>query len=241
LHGEGRYKELHQSNIDSTEDKTRDIHRAGFREKATSEGSDVWDYFVLPQVFRSDLCKGFEQKTVTKVLKEKGILQPGTDGKMSKLKRLPGMGNTRCYVISGKALFEENSVIIPQAERAGTPQPEQGVPPSEGNECNKNEVLPVAEHQKHREHPKIAVTNKSSENELISDAAEPTHPTARVKPGANKEAQQNSRQQGSTEAQQQTRSSVKTKRLPTVQANLDFGPGVDTSTRTGTTANYGPV
>ena len=109
MHGEGRYVDVNSYNSTAgyTEDKTRDTHRAGFREKVQTNESDIWNYYVLPQVFKTELCKGFEHSNVTKTLTEKGILHPGEKGKMAQSKHLPGMGKTRCYVISGKALFGE--------------------------------------------------------------------------------------------------------------------------------------
>jgi uncharacterized protein (DUF927 family) len=109
MHGEGRYVDVKSCNRypDFTEDKTRDTRRAGFREKVQTDESDIFNYFVLPGVFSTELCKGFERKDVTRILKEKDILQPGEYGKMSQLRPLPGMGRTRCYVISGEALFGE--------------------------------------------------------------------------------------------------------------------------------------
>lgn len=109
MHGEGRYVDVksYHGYAEFTEDKTRDTRRAGFREKVQTDESDIWNYYVLPQVFKTELCKGFEQKTVTSTLKEKGILHPGEKGKMAQSKHLPGMGKTRCYVISGEALFGE--------------------------------------------------------------------------------------------------------------------------------------
>lgn len=103
LHGESRYVDLRCDEY--KEDYTRNYNRAGFREKVERGDSVVWDYYVLPGIFNDELCKGFERKTVKKVLTEKGILQPGSDGKMSHSKNLPGMGKTRCYVINGAALF----------------------------------------------------------------------------------------------------------------------------------------
>jgi len=64
--GESRYVDLRRT--ESTEDYTRNYSRAGFREQVSTEDFIVWNYYVLPETFKTELCKGFEHKTVTKVL-----------------------------------------------------------------------------------------------------------------------------------------------------------------------------
>ena len=56
---------------------------------------------MLPQVFASEICKGFDPKAAVKLLRTHGWLIPGSDGNTQK-PRLPEMGATRVYVIGGK-------------------------------------------------------------------------------------------------------------------------------------------
>ncbi|MFA9273259.1 MAG: hypothetical protein ACEQSE_00170 [Candidatus Aquirickettsiella gammari] len=91
LHGESRFTDLN--------DATRvTINRAGFRQ-AVSSGDE---YFVLTQAYKNIVCAGFDMKTATKVLTDAGWIEPDKDGKSSQVKRLPGMGKTRCYVFTSK-------------------------------------------------------------------------------------------------------------------------------------------
>ena len=96
LHGESRFSQLSTMGIeDSTSFRTN--NRAGFR-SPTETGAI--EYFVLPEAYKSDVCEGFDPKLVTKVLLENGLLQKGSNGKSSVLKRLPGYENPqRVYVI----------------------------------------------------------------------------------------------------------------------------------------------
>lgn len=73
------------------------INRAGFR-KPAPDGSD-FEYFVLSEVFKAEVCAGFDPKAVARVLTEAGALMPGGDGSATRRERLPGMGNARCYRI----------------------------------------------------------------------------------------------------------------------------------------------
>ncbi|MEN9843350.1 MAG: hypothetical protein RLZZ612_1179 [Pseudomonadota bacterium] len=71
---------------------TIEVHDA---EKSTSE------FYIFPEVFTSEVCKGFDHKAVCKVLKEHGCLVT-EEGHYAKSVRLPGIGKTRCYQINSK-------------------------------------------------------------------------------------------------------------------------------------------
>lgn len=89
-HGDARFSELTPSNDRVTS------NRAGFRKGG--EGGE--EFYVLPGAYKSDVCMGFDPRTVTKVLIEAGWLQPGRDKKSAQKKTLPGLGETRVYVIT---------------------------------------------------------------------------------------------------------------------------------------------
>lgn len=92
LHGESRFRYLN-------EDTDRVIpNRAGFKENS-SEGLT---YFVLPEVYTREICVGFEPRLVNKVLADAGWLIPGEAGKFSRRKKLPEIGQTRCYTLTPK-------------------------------------------------------------------------------------------------------------------------------------------
>lgn len=89
-HGESRFTDLDVS------DKKDTINRAGFRRK----NGDGWEYLVLPEAFKRDICQGYDPKAVIKQLRESGWIVPDADGKAQKREPLPGMGRTRCYLFS---------------------------------------------------------------------------------------------------------------------------------------------
>ena len=75
----------------------RVVNRAGFyRDRHTGER----EFLVLPEVFRREVCAGFDSRAATRWLKEHGWLLPGPDGKATQKPRLKGLGPTRCYVIT---------------------------------------------------------------------------------------------------------------------------------------------
>jgi len=89
-HGESRFTEWGAQH-------SRTINRAGFR-KTTSKNAL---YYVLPEVFKEEICAGLDYRSVLNVLLAEGCLEPEKDTP-SRREYLPGIGRSRCYVITPK-------------------------------------------------------------------------------------------------------------------------------------------
>lgn len=87
MHGESRFTPL-----DSDDDRVTH-NRAGFRRTS----GDMTEYFVLPEVWRADVCDGIDPKITTRICVDRGMLRPGSDGKSTTPHRLPGIGLRRVY------------------------------------------------------------------------------------------------------------------------------------------------
>ncbi len=117
LHGEARFVSWHRATDDH---KPNTINRAGFRRMITGDGVEInsnsdhhkaygdrvhptdaegieQEYFVLPEVFRKEICKGFNPKNVTRLLIDKGLLMTDGSASATRKERLPGIGLVRCY------------------------------------------------------------------------------------------------------------------------------------------------
>ncbi|WGD29876.1 DUF927 domain-containing protein [Ancylobacter sp. WKF20] len=78
--------------------ETRVINRVGFR---VGDASNGYEYIVLPEAWKTDICAGMDASFVTKVLAKRGFLKVGSDGKAQTKYRLPGFKQSvRCYVLS---------------------------------------------------------------------------------------------------------------------------------------------
>src|SRR5471032_666570 len=116
-HGEARFVWWHRATDDH---KPNTINRAGFKRLLTKDGTAInsnadhhkaygdrvhpaeaeearQEYFVLSEVFRDEICKGFNPKTVTRLLIERGLLATDSDGSPTRKERLPGIGPSRVY------------------------------------------------------------------------------------------------------------------------------------------------
>jgi putative DNA primase/helicase len=72
-------------------------------------------YYVLPESFKNELCKGFDLKAMCRLLRDSGVLECGKDS-FTRSERLPGLGNVRCYRIV-PAKFDDD---LNGADDAGT-------------------------------------------------------------------------------------------------------------------------
>ena len=91
------------------------INRLGFVKKneGKEEEEDGQTFYVLPQAFKSEICKGLDATAAAKALLNIGALTPGEPGKLQSKPRLPGMGPTRCYIINGSRLFDDKGREAP--------------------------------------------------------------------------------------------------------------------------------
>ncbi len=124
-HGEGRFAMWHRS-ADDHAPKT--LNRAGVRRMLNAEGEPIksnsqhgaeygdrmppvageqvsFEYFVLAETFRAEVCQGFDYRAVCKVLLDHGCLTPDKGRPFDCRPRLPGVGPSTCYRIA-PAIFD---------------------------------------------------------------------------------------------------------------------------------------
>jgi uncharacterized protein (DUF927 family) len=100
-HGESRFSPWDMGSVESSR---ATVNRAGFR-KPVNDGS--FEYYILPQVWGSEVCQGLDPKTVARALADRGMLKPRSGGKPQYSAKLPGFGRSvSCYLLT-PALFEE--------------------------------------------------------------------------------------------------------------------------------------
>ncbi|MFT4266918.1 MAG: DUF927 domain-containing protein [Xenophilus sp.] len=124
LNGEGRFTWWHRAADDHN---AKTLMRAGFRRMVGEDGKPIKsngdhqreygermqpadgetvsvEYFVLPEVFRSEVCQGFDYQAVCRALLERGCLLPDKGRGFDCKPRLPGIGPTACYRISSELM-----------------------------------------------------------------------------------------------------------------------------------------
>ncbi|WP_339501398.1 DUF927 domain-containing protein [Pseudomonas silesiensis] len=101
--GESRFTRWESAAAKIDEHGPRTIDRLGFRKTLEHGLGDSLHttntYYVLPELWRSEIFRGMNINAVNKELLQRGVLEPGGDGKASSSIRLPGLGTQRCYVV----------------------------------------------------------------------------------------------------------------------------------------------
>jgi uncharacterized protein (DUF927 family) len=62
---------------------------------------------VLPEVWRDEVCKGFEPARVARLLDGKRMLRTGDGDNLARKERIPGVGVIRVYVLEPSILDGE--------------------------------------------------------------------------------------------------------------------------------------
>ncbi len=122
LNAEARFSDWNRSVADDSH-AAKTINRAGYRKHTDTkdeQGNPIYtgemylegdekiakhtEFYVLPSVFRQEICKGLDYQVVCRLLIEKGALVP--EGKsFTRKERLPA-GEGRCYKITSK-IFDD--------------------------------------------------------------------------------------------------------------------------------------
>ena len=119
-HGEGRFAMWHRS-ADDHAPKT--LQRAGVRRMLNADGEPIktnsqhgsefgdrmpaalgegvsFEYFILAETFRAEVCQGFDYQAVCRVLLDHGCLTPDAGRPFDCRPRLPGLGPATCYRVT---------------------------------------------------------------------------------------------------------------------------------------------
>ena len=104
-HGEDRFTPWQGEALGVEDSGPRTYERVGFRRDYPEKS----EYYILPESFRTVVCKGIDAQLAATALKERGWLTPDKDGKSTWVTRLPGLGRQRCYRITPPEIEEADS------------------------------------------------------------------------------------------------------------------------------------
>ncbi len=107
-HGESRFTAWNGTNENDVASRT--INRVGFR-RVCDDGRT--EYFILPEAYKQEVCRGLDSRYVTSVLSQKRYLSASSAGASQVEIRLPGIGKKRVYhlnahFIGGDVSQDEN-------------------------------------------------------------------------------------------------------------------------------------
>jgi putative DNA primase/helicase len=86
-------------------------NKLGFKEEVRhGAGIDslIWEYYIYPEAWKKEVCRGFNAQTIGRAMAERGWLR--RDGtKLNPVKRLGRYGRKRMYHITSPAFFEPDT------------------------------------------------------------------------------------------------------------------------------------
>jgi uncharacterized protein (DUF927 family) len=102
LHGASRFQEANPP-ADRQGDffQEKIINRAGFKDK---DADGELEYLIFPEVYKQEVCRGFDSTEVAKALVERSYMVTESGGKFSVRRHLPELGRKRVYVIRAAIL-----------------------------------------------------------------------------------------------------------------------------------------
>jgi uncharacterized protein (DUF927 family) len=101
LHGASRFELI----VDGASfDDQKVINRAGFKRR----DGNKWEYFILPPVWRKEVCDGLDPTSAAKALARYGLLIPGKNGRWTNTRRCGSYGSPRGYCIRGSILGDDD-------------------------------------------------------------------------------------------------------------------------------------
>ena len=107
LHGEARFVDWNRADDDRN---PRTMNRAGWRRPVkTTTGLEVltgWEWFVLPDVFRAEACKGFNERAALRLLDERGHLHRESPKGFGCRASPPGADKVNVYRVKSSILSE---------------------------------------------------------------------------------------------------------------------------------------
>jgi hypothetical protein len=130
-HGSSRFEDPWQEQQESYCDSDgrrgatpRTVNRAGFRRR---DALGNWRYFIFPEIWRAEVCKGYDAGAIAKAMIERGWIERGDGKNLTKRERVPGrrlatpllyqrrfLRRGRVVSVDIASLFDDLRVPLPQ-------------------------------------------------------------------------------------------------------------------------------
>jgi len=106
LHSEGRFVDKERSVVNDSH-APKVLNKAGFREHSGEGDETTTNFYIFPEVFKEEVCKGFDYRQVARLLIDKDFMRP--DGKHLQPKvTLLGEGSRQVFHVLPTIWNDEN-------------------------------------------------------------------------------------------------------------------------------------
>ncbi len=104
-HGEARFADWNRP-VSKDDHAPRVMNKAGFRKQ--DEARLALEYFIYPEVFRSEVCRGHDHRAVARLLQNHGFIQSSEKSRIDGKESLPGEGRKRVIHVLPSLWEDEN-------------------------------------------------------------------------------------------------------------------------------------
>ena len=104
-HGSSRFEDAWRQRPREGEDAdqptlVKTINRVGFRRLVSSGADETWEYLIMREAWRTEVCRGHNANVVAAALAKVGWLAKGEGKNLARNCRVPGVGTDRFFVIT---------------------------------------------------------------------------------------------------------------------------------------------
>lgn len=82
----------------------RTINRTGFRRIENDGKGENWEFYIMPEAWRGEVCAGFDAAAIARAMIAKQWMTPGSGSHQARSLRVPGVGRIRVYCITSAFL-----------------------------------------------------------------------------------------------------------------------------------------
>lgn len=110
-HGESRFTPLQtraHGDEQAPPDVPRTIDRAGFRRRVKGADGERWEFLILPETWKNDVCKGLDSRRTADLLIKLGLMKGGGRHRSTPVS-IPVEGKIRVYSVSGAILGHDRA------------------------------------------------------------------------------------------------------------------------------------
>jgi putative DNA primase/helicase len=98
------------------------VNRAGFRKLEGSDADKCWEFFILPEAWRSEVCRGLDATAIAKHMVDKGWITAGEGRHLGCKTRVPGHGPIRVFRIASAFLAVDDEADLKGDGQSGNDQ-----------------------------------------------------------------------------------------------------------------------
>lgn len=114
MHGSSRFEDAW------AERPERIVNCVGFRRREGEGENATWQFMVLSEMWRAEVCKGFDAAALAREMVRRGLLMPGDGRNVARKVSVPNHGTVRLYCLCPDILGDQSADALKPVGNVGT-------------------------------------------------------------------------------------------------------------------------